>query len=47
MARTESEPGHQTTFYKEGERSAFFCFLLMPRKNTAGIGGMKYHEIFA
>ncbi len=24
-----------------------YYFLLMPRKNTAGIGGMKYHEIFA
>ena len=24
-----------------------YYFLLMPRKNTAGIGGMKYNEIFA
>ncbi len=24
-----------------------YYFLLMPRKNTEGIGGMKYHEIFA
>ncbi len=24
-----------------------YYFLLMPRKNTEGIGGMKYQEIFA
>ncbi len=24
-----------------------YCFMVMPRKNTEGIGGMKYHEIFA
>jgi len=42
MARTESEPGHQTTFYKEGERAAFFYIRFTFQTFSVKISAMEF-----